>query len=337
MGLKRMKTIASHPQAELICVADADEERAQKVGEEKGCPYYGDYNKVTDHPDVDCVIISTPNKFHLPQSIAALRRDKHVFCEKPLARNPAEATEIVKAASKSQATVKVGCNTRYFSSVRKAKELLDSQAIGEVLFLRGWIGHDGRAVQQRWCVDPELAGGGAFLDNGIHILDLSRWFLGEVKECQGLATASYWPVTPIDDNGMGLFKFEKGRFAFVQSSWTEWAGYLYVEVYGKEGFIYIDDRGGRSLVTLGSQDGRRQTFDFSNEPPRAFDLELDDYVAAILQGRQPQGNGFDGLRTVQMACAVYDSSRLGRSVGLWGKVEEDLQEASSLGHRKDVG
>jgi predicted dehydrogenase len=313
MGRRRVDLIRSHPRAELRCIEDCSNEIARRVSTEVGCDYYSGWENVVRRPDIDCVVVSVPNKFHYDIVIATLEAGKHVFCEKPLARNPIEAQRMVKAAERSGRFLKVGSNLRYFPSVLKTKELLDNGEIGEILFARGWIGHSGWQIGT-WYSDSEIIGGGTLLDNGCHLVDLYRWFLGEVESCVGFVSTSLWPISPLEDNAMALFKFTGGKIAFLQSSWTEWAGYMYLEIYGTQGFIRIDNRGQSCITTLGKREGQNTVFDYSKEPPKSYVLEFDDYVKAITTDRQPLPSGLDGLRAVQMAHAVYQSAQQGREI-----------------------
>lgn len=323
MGLRRMKSIANHAETELMCLSDNDIEAARKFSKEMSCDFHADWEKAVGRPDVDCVIVSVPNKFHYPIATQALNQGKHVWCEKPLARNPEEALGIVRAAAKTDRFLKVGSNLRYFPSVRKAKELLDSSAIGEVLFLRGWVGNAGWPVKM-WFSDVEISGGGTFLDNGCHLLDIARWFMGEARECMGHISTLHWQISPLEDNGMGIFTFDGGKIAFIHSSWTEWSEYMYMEIYGSTGYIRVDNRGSKCITICGRQDGQQQVFDYSDMPPQSYILEFNDCVRAISHRQQPQPDGFDGLRAVQMAYGVYQSSRLGKRIKIWGKEEEKL-------------
>jgi predicted dehydrogenase len=330
MGLRRMKSITSHSATELLCLSDNDTEAAKKFSKEMGCEFYPDWEEAVSRSDVDCVVVSVPNKFHNPIATEALKLGKHVWCEKPLARNPEEAFGIVKSAVRSERFLKVGSNLRYFPSVQKAKELLDSSAIGEVLFLRGWVGNAGWPVKM-WFSDADLSGGGTFLDNGCHLLDIARWFMGEPRECMGHVSTLHWQISPLEDNGMGIFTFDKGKLAFIHSSWTEWAEYMYLEVYGSSGYIRVDNRGTKCITTHGRQDGKQEVYDYSDVPAQSHVLEFKDFVQSVSDSKQPLPNGFDGLRAVQMAYGVYESSRLGKKVKIWGKEEEKLLELFKRG------
>jgi predicted dehydrogenase len=132
---------------------------------------------------------------------------------------------------------------------------------------------------------------------------------------------------------MGIFRFAGGALASLHSSWTEWNEYMYLEIYGKEGYLRIDGRQPHCLTILGRRNGDRDVFDFSSQPPQSYQLEFDDFVQAIRTNRQPLPSGFDGLRAVQMAYGIYESSRSGRSIPVWSPVEAGLLEA----HRKIAG
>jgi predicted dehydrogenase len=311
--------------AKIGCLVDIDEKLVSNLAREVGCEYYTDYREAVKKDDLDCVVVATPNKFHAPITIAALGAGKHVICEKPLARNPEEARAMVEAAKRNKVFLKTGSNLRHFSNVRKAKELIDGKAIGKPLFVRGWIGHDGKRVLHAWNVERDMAGGGTMLDNGAHILDLFRWFMGDFSECFGKVATLHMPIE-VEDNGMGIFRAEDGRMAFIQSSWTEWSGYMYMEVYGSEGSVIIDNRGekvvntGKWVVTSNTiytaKDGSRQVFDYSAEPPMSYELELRDFIRCVEEGHQPMATGYDGMKVVEMVNAIYESSKTGRVVKL---------------------
>ena len=314
MGLRRASIITNHQNSELVGVADTSEDLAIKASKDYKCAYFADYKDLVNHPDIDCIVICTPNSLHLPMTSAAAANKKHIFCEKPLARNPKEAIAMVKASNKNNVFLKVGSNLRFFPNVIKAKEIYDSGIIGDAIFFRGWIGVAGTHLDKTWFSDPEQSGGGVFLDMGCHLFDLSRLFLGEVEECTGYTDTLHWPVKPIEDIGMGIFKFNGGKLASIQATWMEWADYTYIEIYGKDGYIRIDCRMPNNSTTVGTRDGHKEVFDYTLEKSISYETEFNSFISAILNQTQPQPSGYDGQRSVQMAHALYKSSKLGKSV-----------------------
>lgn len=312
-GSLRAKKLNENKDVNLKYVVDINKEKAEKLAQELKCEYFTDYRDVIIKDDVDCILVATPNKFHAPITIASLKNKKHVLCEKPLARNTIEAKKMVDTASENGVFLKVGSNHRYFPNVQKAKELIDKNAIGKLLFLRGWIGHEGERLKGSWFWDKEISGGGTLLDNGCHLLDISRWFLGEFDECMGYTGTTRLSIKPLEDNAFGFFKTIDGKIAFIQSSWTEWSGYMYFEVYGTEGYIFVDNRFCNKTI-YGQKNGKSQVFDFSLQPPQSYDLEIKDFINAIKENRQPLPSGFDGLRVIQMVHAVYESAKKGSKI-----------------------
>lgn len=316
MGARRIGTIQANQNCELVCVSDVVESLGKKIAHDMGCEFSVDFREAATRTDVDVVLVSLPNKIHYAATVLALKDGKHVFCEKPMARNPEEAREMVQIAEGAGSFLKIGSNLRYFPNVLKAKELVEQNIIGDVLFIRGWIGHYGKNKAGTWFLDPDLAGGGTYLDNGCHILDLTRWFMGEVTECMGFVTTAHWPIAPLDDVGLGIFKGSGGKLAFIQSSWVEWSEYMYLELSGRDGFLRIDNRLPVCELTQGTKGGVKRISDFSMLPSQSYQLELEDFIGALREGKQPTASGYDGLRAVQMAYGVYESSSSGKMVDL---------------------
>jgi predicted dehydrogenase len=340
-GGRRARLIKANPEAELLCLVDSNKELATKLGKELNCEFSTDYMQTLDKKenDVDVVLIATPNAFHAQQAIEAMNRKKIVFCEKPLAKNPLEAMQMFEASKKNNVVLKTGSNLRFFPSVLKANELLKQGAIGDLIHFRGWIGNDGEQLNY-WFNDFETTGGGTLLDNGAHLLDLSRMFLGEVEECVGYTQLAHWPhKTKSEDNAYGLFKFKGNKFAFVQASWTEWlSGYMYGELNGRNGHIILDNRTNGNKLTIFNKRETPQVFDFSCLPPQSpllplpsYAHEISDFIRAIKEKREPRPNGFDGMRAVQMAYAIYESARTGNAV----KIPEDWLPSKDVHKYRD--
>ena len=164
----------------LVAVCDADTARASALAAASGSAAESDWRALISRPDVDVVIVSTPPHLHAEMTIAALENGKHVLCEKPLARDSGECRRMLEAAAKAGRSLATGFNYRFYPSVEKARALLDSGVIGELDHIRAYAGYSATAHHQAWLHDAAAMGGGALRDNGIHLIDLTRWFLGEV-------------------------------------------------------------------------------------------------------------------------------------------------------------
>jgi len=316
IGRRRAEAVASVPQLELALCVDTVAEAAQEVAARWNCEATTRWEEAVANPDIEALVVSTPNVLHAPISIAALKAGKHVLCEKPLARNPEEAWQMVEAAQASGRELRTGFNHRFHAQVVQARALLEAGAIGETLFLRGHTGHGGgEHLLHSWFWDAEMAGGGTFLDNGVHALDLARWFMGEFVEATGFRATNLWDIAPLEDNGFGLFRTADGRVATLHSSWTQWKGYLYLELFGTDGFLTINYDPPEATLVRRSVPQHIERHE-SSVQPNTWARELEELVKAIEGKPTLSATGYDGLRAVEMAYAVYQSSQQGRSVRL---------------------
>jgi predicted dehydrogenase len=237
IGQKRARALG--PAGRVVACADPDEDRARAAAVHDGARVFSDWRQLVSLPDVDVVVVATPHDTLAPITLAAVEAGKHVLVEKPAARSPAELKPVIEAAQRRRAKVHVGFNHRYHRSFRKAREIFESGALGELMFVRARYGHGGRiGYDQEWRARPEISGGGELIDQGPHLIDLARWFLGDFSEVQGFAHTYYWSM-PVDDNGFMLLKTPRRQVAFLHASCTEWKNLFSMEIYGREGKLDV--------------------------------------------------------------------------------------------------
>jgi predicted dehydrogenase len=242
IGQKRAKALPAGDK--LIACADVSIDRAKALAHSYGAKAAADSRLVIDDPAVDVVVVATPHNMLAEITLAALNARKHVLVEKPAARFAAELEPLLSAQERNQVQVSVGFNHRHHRSLRKAKELVSSGAIGELMFIRGRYGHGGRVgYDKEWRADPAISGGGELIDQGSHLIDLSRWFLGDFAHIEGRAQTYFWKM-PVDDNGFMMLRTERDRIAFLQVSCTEWKNLFSLEIYGADGKLDLNGLGG---------------------------------------------------------------------------------------------
>ena len=324
-GALRAKAVARLRDIRLVSVSDVDRGRAQAVGRPHGAAIESDWPALLQRDDVDAVIISTPPALHRDMCIAALEQGKHVLCEKPLARNPMECREIVAAAERCGRVLATGFNQRFLPAVATAKRILDSGRIGELDHVRSYAGHPGGAeFTHPWVHDPTVTGGGTLMDNGIHILDLTRFFLGDVVEVKGFSTRSVWRFDGAEDNAFALLRSPGGQVAILQASWTEWRGYrFWIEVYGTRGcvralyppmlahVVWTDTPGGRTrrgLYLFPMLQVMERLRSYRWTIVRSFGEELQAFSRTVRGERTQLALGRDGLKAVEIAYAVYQTA-----------------------------
>jgi len=195
IGKRRALVVHQSQDDEAVIVADVDESRARALVEETGCLAAGDWRDVIERDDLEAVVVATPNKFLMPVSVAALESGKHVLCEKPPGRNFTETEQMVAAAQKAERVLKTGFNHRHHPAIWQAHGICAHGEIGALMFIRAVYGHGGRpGYDKEWRGNADLAGGGELLDQGAHIVDLCRWFLGDFAEAVGFTNTFYWDL-----------------------------------------------------------------------------------------------------------------------------------------------
>jgi len=321
IGRKRAKALKEIIEARLKIIVDIVPERAKNLAEEFDCAWDIEWQKVVTRGDIDAVIVAVVNKYNVDISIQALKNKKHVLCEKPLGRNVEESLKIWKTSMENKVVLKTGFNHRFHPAVKKAKEMVDEGGIGKLMFLRCRYGHGGRpGYQKEWRADRKLCGGGELLDQGVHVVDLFRWFAGDFDEAFGYTSTYFWDMK-VEDNAFALFRKKEGLIASMHTSWTQWKNLFSFEVFGENGYLIINGLGGsygKETLKIGK---RRLEGGVPDEKVVAFESndiswqeELGEFFMAIEERREPIGNGYDGYKANEMIEAVYESAKTGRVV-----------------------
>jgi len=322
-GKRRARALMGDGRNSLVVIADVDEEATNLLALEAGCSATTRWEVVVQRRDVEAVLVCTPPHLHAPISIAAMRKGKHVLCEKPLARSVAEAQEMVRTAQECSVILKCGLNHRHHPSLQKARAWLEQGLIGEMDFVRCRYGIGGRpGYEKEWRAQPEISGGGQLMDQGIHALDLFRWFLGDFAEVTGVLATRFWPISPLEDNVFALLRTARGQVASLHASWTQWKPLFSLELFGHDDYVIVEGLGGAygsERAALGrrafGEPFREEVVEFRGED-RYWQDEWAEFIAAIQEDREPLGNGKDGLEAVRLAFAVYESARRGCAVRL---------------------
>jgi len=331
IGAKRAAAIAASPSARLVAVVDADPERAARLARDFGVAAVASTEAIIDRRDIDAILVATPHRWLAPIALAALSAGKHVLVEKPLAITAAGAAELVTAAQASRRVLKTGFNHRCHRALAEARALAAAGRIGRLLHIRCRYGHGGRAgYAEEWRANPAESGGGELMDQGIHALDLFRWFLGEFTEVYAVLTRAFWPM-PVEDNAFCTLRTAQGQVAQLHASWTQWKNLFSFEVFGERGYLLIEGLGGnygQERLVVGR---RPEKFGPPEEEVKLFAgadsswaAEWAEFEAAIREERAPSGDGRDGWQALRLVEAAYASSRNGRPVPLKG--EEDEQQ-----------
>ncbi|CAN5350894.1 Gfo/Idh/MocA family oxidoreductase [soil metagenome] len=312
IGLKRSQNLAG---ARLVACADINEERARRVAQRDGASVLADYRALLAMPGVDVVVVATLHDSLAEITRAAIESGRHVLVEKPAARHSAELEPLVQLAAERAVLVRVGFNHRYHRAFRQARRLHLEGVLGELMFLRARYGHGGRVGYDReWRANAEVSGGGELIDQGPHLIDLARWFLGDFSEVDGFAHTYFWDM-PVDDNGFMMLKTPGRQVAFMHASCTEWKNLFSMEIYGRDAKLEISGLGGsygverltcyRMLPEMGPPETTSWEYPMADD---SWSVEMAEFLEDIHLNRQPAAGLPDAIAALRVIETIYRKS-----------------------------
>lgn len=313
IGHKRAHHLAG---ARLVACADENLEKAKHLAQNHhDCSAYSDWKRLIEDSRVEIVVIATPHHVLAEMGLMAIRAGKHVLIEKPAARFPHELKPLMDAEQKMGVSVRVGFNHRYHRAFQQAKALVDEGALGELMFIRARYGHGGRVgYDKEWRAFPELSGGGELIDQGVHLIDLSRWFLGDFEYIDGFAHTYFWDM-PVDDNGFMILKTAQKQTAFLHASCTEWKNTFSFEIYGKVGKLEIQGLGGsygverltyyQMLPEMGPPPTQIWEYPMADN---SWHIEFSEFLRDIQYQQKPKAGLKDAMAALAVVNKIYKDS-----------------------------
>ncbi len=333
IGKLRAESIRSTRGIELVAVADPVIAAAEQAVRGSGAKPLAEWRELVALTGLDAVVISSPVHLHEEQALACFQAGAHVLCEKPLSNSLDSCRRILAAAEKAGKTLAVGFNHRYFPAVALLKKTIDDGTIGVVDHLRIFGGHDGlHNFRADWMYKSPLSGGGAMMDVGIHLTDLARYAAGEIAEVYGVATNNIWHVDGSEDNAVAVFKTVTGIPITYQVTWAEWRGYgFFIDAYGDRGMIRASYAPMSNILVTQDKPGaprrrrrwwypeimvREKMKGWTSTTLLTFQAELGDFRKMIRGESGSLADGFSGLRAIEIADAVYRSTKTGAAIKL---------------------
>jgi predicted dehydrogenase len=263
---------------------------------------------------VDLAIIATYHRDLVPLAMTAVDAGCHVLVEKPGARSTAELRLLDQRALSRNRVVRVGYNHRFHPSVLRARELIRSRGYGDVISVRGRYGHGGRlGYEDEWRADAELSGGGELMDQGVHLLDMTRWLVGGATLRFAELRNDYWDC-PVEDNVYLGLELRRGGFAWLQASWTEWKNLFSFEVSLQRAKLEICGLGGSygterlTLYEMLPEMGPPRTTSWEWPfPDSSWERELVDVMSAVAGGASLGAGIDDALEVLEIVEQAYAS------------------------------
>lgn len=270
-------------------------------------PAHDDLDRLLADPELDGVVVATPDGLHAEQAVAAARAGKHVFTEKPMATSSEDARAMIRTCREAGVTLGVAYHLRWHAGHRRIVMRVREGALGELRHVRAlwsWPADD----DSNWRAHPEVGRWWSLAGVGTHCLDLIRWLSvpesGEVADLEALATRSVWEG-PHDETAVVSLRFERGCTAELCSS-VLFPAPSRLEVYGSDGWITATGSlGPHGRGRIETPDG---TLDF--EPVNPYRGEMEDFARAVRTERAPEVDGTEGLRNVELLERIEEKAGL---------------------------
>jgi predicted dehydrogenase len=295
--------IASADNGTLHAVLSSKQESADAFCEKhtvgKG---YADLDAFLADDAIDAVWIASANHLHAPQAIAALNAGKHVLCEKPMALNVSECEAMIAAAEQAGRQLGIGYQLRHHPQHQELRNEWKSGRFGSPVFFRAQLYFAYPEPPAAWRQKKETSGGWALSDIGTHLIDLCRWFMGDVEAAQGILSSPRWGYET-DDHAIVTMRFKCGAVAIADAS-TGAAGPARFEMYGTEAYCICEKTyfGHGGLVVRGQGNGDPKVSGAHNVNP--YRNEVEAFGRAVLQDEPfpvPGREGLENLRVMQTA------------------------------------
>lgn len=316
MGRIRFDTLSAMEGCRVKWIYEIDPETKIPSGIKRA----SSVDEILNDSEVEAVVVCPSNDFIKELTVLALLAGKHVFSEKPPGRNMQELNEMVKVeADHPELKLMFGFNHRHHESMIHTKKLIDSGDYGKILWMRGRYGKSvDQNFSKNWRSIKARAGGGIFLDQGIHMLDLFLMFCGDFEEVKAFVSDLYWNLD-VEDNVFAIFRNKQGQVASLHSTMTQWRHLFSLEIFLEKGYITIN---GLKTSTNSYGDEAMTVARNRTAPPAAMWTEEDNlvfhidqswkkelgiFVDSIRSGKEiPVGNSNDAIKLMRLVEKVYD-------------------------------
>ncbi|MES2571044.1 MAG: Gfo/Idh/MocA family oxidoreductase [Verrucomicrobiota bacterium] len=328
MGRQHIEQFQKSPRARVEAICDLNPLLLRQTADDFAIPHtFEDFDEFLARAEIDAVALVVPNFLHHPMALKALERGLHVMGEKPMAMDAREAREIREAVRRSGRRFMVHSSQRFQPEYQFFKSLIGEGKLGNLYYANaGWRRMRGLPASGGWYGVKAKSGGNPLIDLGVHLLDLTRWLMGNpkavtVSACT-FARLGEGEAQPkaVDELASALIRFDNGACLLLEVSWVlnfEEREKVYLELSGL--------KGGLSSITYDYRDTTTCLFHEENgvmvktvplHYPNALESAQEHFIRCILEDREPEANADDGLEIMRILDAIYESARIGREIEL---------------------
>lgn len=304
---------------EIAGICDIDKSKTKSIAQKYGIKEaYTSIDEMLNNVEADCLIVTSPTSLHHEHSIKGLKKGLNVLAEKPLARNYAEAAEIVDAAKKAKKLLMVGMNHRFLPEVMMQESFVSAGEIGEVFYIKaGYLKK--KSTTEKWSVNKTESGGGVFMDLGIVVLDIALWMM-KFPKIKTVSAVNYnHAFKNVEDSSFVLLRFQNGSTISIETSWSLHRSndMFYVNVYGKEGSSSINPL----RIYKNMHDTLVNVTPVKIEKPanvfkRTYEYELNNFINSVQTGKPSLSDGSEALERMKIIDAIYESAQSGKEIEL---------------------
>jgi UDP-N-acetyl-2-amino-2-deoxyglucuronate dehydrogenase len=320
------------PEAEFVACCDVDETRARAMADAHGVPHvFSDVHALVGSGLVDAVLVCTPHPSHGAVVEAAAAAGVHVLCEKPISTELADADRMIAAAEEAGIIFGVIFQRRFWPAAQRIHEAIENGRLGNLTLaecsVRIWR-PESYFASDPWRGKWATEGGGVLMNQAVHAIDHLQWFMGPVREISGrIATLRHGAYIDVEDTAVATLAFANGALGVLQAASTFEPDFGFrVAVHGDSGATVSvwepreGEQGFNDVWTLPGEESLRADWERDERGgagfPRFHELQIQDFLRAILEGRPPAVTGHDARNSLAIILAIYESSRTGRAIRL---------------------
>ena len=324
VGSRRRECIEQNKSLEMVAVCD--QVFSKEESEINGLRCYRSYKKLLEE-DLDILFVCLTNDIAPEVTISGLEAGLHVFCEKPPGKNVADIIRVIETEKKNpNLKLMYGFNHRYHYSVRDALKIVHSGELGKIINIRGVYGKAKLITfnQPDWRTKREISGGGVLLDQGIHMVDLMRLFVGEFEDIHSFVSNKHWGYN-VEDNAYALMRTADGIIAMMHSSATQWRHRFNLDINLEKGSVILGgilsgtkSYGAETLTVVRADpdndlgDPMENLTRYNKDP--SWCAEIDEFVNCVIFNKSIiNGSSDDALQTMKLVYQIYYSDSFWRN------------------------
>jgi predicted dehydrogenase len=328
------QAIAHIKGAKIVACFDSFPASAERFAAANGCRQYVKLEEMLKDPAVDVITICTPSGAHGDPAVKACNAGKHVVVEKPLEITLAKCDAIINAAAKNGVKICTIMPSRFSPANVALKQAIDAGRFGKltlgdsyVKWFRTQQYYDSGGWRGTWALD----GGGAYMNQAIHNVDLIQWFMGDVAEVTGFTDTLAHERIEVEDVGVAAIRFKSGALGVIEASTSAFPGMLKkTEIHGTQGTVIVEqddvllwkfEKESKKDEAIRQRFTQKVGGGGGASDPKAISYtghmeQLKDFLKAIDTGRQPLVTGEEGRKSVEIILAIYKSAKTGKTVKL---------------------